>query len=144
MNHDLTFPQIIDGLSEPIAKSSADGRVDLANRHLLDYLGLSVEELHDWQTSGVVHPDDLSGVVTAWRQSLEKGEPYELELRVRRAGGVYRWVQGRGLPLRDPQGRIVHWCVLLTDIAERKRTQALLDGETRLLEMVASGRRLED
>jgi PAS domain-containing protein len=79
-----------------------------------------------------------------WRQSLERGEPYELELRVRQAGGVHRWVQVGGLPLRDAQGRILYWCVLLTDIAERKRIQALLDGETRLLEMVASGRRLEE
>jgi PAS domain S-box-containing protein len=144
MEHDLTFPQIIDGLAAPIATTSADGLVELANRRLLDYLGVSLEELKDWETTGVVHADDLSGVTTAWRQSLETGEPYELELRVRRAGGVYQWVHIRGVPLRDTQGGIVRWCVLLTDIAERKRTEAFLDGETRLLEMVASGRRLEE
>ena len=144
MERDLTLPQIIDGLAAPIATTTADGLVELANRQLLDYLGISLEELKDWETSGVVHPDDLSAAAAVWRQSLERGEPYELELRVRRAGGGYQWVQVRGLPLRDAHGHIVQWCVLLTDIAERKRTQALLDGETRLLEMVASGRRLEE
>src|SRR6476659_6833747 len=128
MEQDLTFPQIIDGLSAPIATTTSDGRVEFANKQFLDYLGVSLEELKSWESSGVVHPDDLARVVTAWRQSLERGEPFEIELRVRRAGGVYQWVQVRGLPLRDAQGLIVHWCVLLTDIAERTRTQALLDG----------------
>ena len=77
MEDDLTFPQIIDGLSAPIATTTADGRVELANRQFLDYLGMSLEELKNWETSGVVHPDDLPRVVTAWRQSLERGEPYE-------------------------------------------------------------------
>ena len=144
MENVLTFPQIIDGLSAPIATATADGRIDQANRQLLDYLGMSLEELKDWETSGVVYPDDLPRVVSAWRQSLERGEPYEAEQRVRRADGSYQWVHVRGLPLRDTHGRILHWCVLLTDIEQRKCAEALLDGETRLLQMVASGCPLED
>ena len=144
MEDDLTFPQIVNGLSVPIATTTADGRIELVNRQLLDYLGMSLGELQDWEASGVVHPDDLPRVVIAWRQSLERGEPYEAEQRVRRADGVYQWVRVRGLPLRDTQGRILRWCVLLADIAERKRAEALLDGEKRLLEMVASGGPLED
>jgi PAS domain S-box-containing protein len=144
MEDQLTLPQIIDGLSAPIATTTADGRVDLVNQHFLDYLGMSLEELKDWETSGAVHPDDLPGVATAWRQSLERGEPYELEPRVRRADGIYQWVRVRGLPLRDTEGRILLWCVLLADIDGRKRAEALLAGERRLLEMVASGCPLQD
>ena len=144
MDDDLTLPQIIVGLSAPIATTTADGQLDLVNKQFLDYLGISREELKDWETSGVVHPDDLSRVIVAWRQSLDRGEPYEVEQRIRRADGIYHWVHVRGLPLRDAQDRILRWCVLLTDIAERKRAEALLEGERRLLEMVASGRVLED
>ena len=144
MESDLTFPQIIDGLSAPIATTTIDGRVELANRHFLAYLGMSLEELKNWETSGVVHPDDLPRVLAVWGQSLQRGEPFEMEPRVRRADGTYQWVQVRGLPLRDTESRIVRWCVLLTDIADRKRAEALLDGEKRLLEMVASGCPLED
>ena len=43
MEDDLTFPQIVNGLSAPIATTTADGRVDFANRQLLDYLGMSLE-----------------------------------------------------------------------------------------------------
>jgi len=141
---DLTFPQIIDGLSAPIATTTADGRVDFANRQLLDYLGMSLEELKKWETSGAIHPDDLPRVVAEWRQSVERGEPYEAEQRIRRADGVYQWVRVRGLPLRDTHNRILRWCVLLADIADRKRAEALLDSEKRLLEMVASGCPLEE
>ena len=144
MEDQLTFRQIVNGLSVPIAITTADGRVDLVNRQFLDYLGMSLEELKDWETSGVVHADDLPRVVTAWMHSLERGEPYEVEQRIRRADGIYEWVQVRGLPLRDTQGRILRWCVLLTDIADRKCAEALLDGEKRLLKMVASGRPLGD
>ena len=56
MERDLAFSQIIDGLSAAIATTTTDGRVDLANRQFLDYLGMSLEELEDWQTSGAVHP----------------------------------------------------------------------------------------
>src|ERR1700730_1396991 len=143
MEDDFTFPQIIDGLSAPIATTTADGRVDFANRQLLDYLGMSLEELKNWETSGAIHPDDLPRVISAWRQSVEQGEPYEGEQRIRRADGIYQWVRVRGLPLRDTHNRILRWCVLLADIAERKRAEALLDGEKRLLEMIAAGWPLE-
>ena len=56
MEDQFTFPQIIDGLSAPIATTTADGQVDLVNRQFLDYVGMSLEELKDWETSGVVHP----------------------------------------------------------------------------------------
>jgi PAS domain-containing protein len=52
MEDDLTFPQIIDGLSAPIASTTADGRVDFANRQVVDYVGMPLEELNDWETSG--------------------------------------------------------------------------------------------
>jgi PAS domain S-box-containing protein len=144
MEERLTFPQIVNGLAAPIATTTADGQVDLVNAQFLDYVGISLEELKEWERSGVVHPDDLPRVVAAWRQSLARGEPYELEQRIRRADGIYQWVHVRGLPLRDTRGHILRWCVLLTDIAERKRAEALLDGEKRLLGMVASGCPLED
>ena len=63
MEDDLTFPHILDGLSAPIAITTDDRRVDLANRHFLDSIGMSLDELKDWETSGAVHPDDLPRVV---------------------------------------------------------------------------------
>src|SRR5215469_9265078 len=126
MEDDISLPQIIDSLSAPIATMTAEGRFDLANKEFLDYLGISIDALKDWETSGVVHPEDLPKVVSAWRESLERGQPCELEQRLRRADGVYRWFHVRRLPLRDTQGRVLRWCVLLADIDELKRVEDAL------------------
>src|SRR4029434_7005724 len=60
---------------------------------------------------------------------IAAGIPYQIEQRMRRFDGEYRWFDNRGIPIRDDSGRIVRWYVLLTDIEDR--TQAL----TRLHEM---------
>src|SRR5215813_13401059 len=105
---------------------TAEGEVEYVNRHILDYFGRTLEELKQWGTTDAVHPDDLPSVIAAWRSSIEAGTPYDIEHRMRRADGVYRWFQSRGLPLRDAEGRIVRWYNLLTDIDEHKRTEEKL------------------
>jgi C4-dicarboxylate-specific signal transduction histidine kinase len=57
---------------------------------------------------------------------MVSGTPYEIVQRLRRSDGVYRWFQNNGFPLRDPSGEIVRWCVLLTDVDDRKRAEAEL------------------
>lgn len=136
MEDDLTFSQILDSLSAPIATLTAEGRFDFANKEFLDYLGTSIDALKDWETSGVVHSEDLPRVVSAWRESLKRGQPYELEQSLRRADGVYRWFHVRRLPLRDTQGRVVRWCVLLTNIDELKRAEDALTQRERESRMV--------
>src|SRR6185295_417616 len=85
--------------------------------------GRTLEELKQWGTIDAVHPADLPDVVTAWQHAIETGQPYDIEHRIRRADGQYRWFQLRGLPLRDADGHIIHWYVLLTDIDDRKRAE---------------------
>src|ERR1700731_4610921 len=114
---------------------SAAGEVQLLNRQVLEYFGKTSEELKNWATSDAVHPDDLPRVIDAWRRSVETGQPHYLELRHRRADGVYRWFQSRALPARDSEGRITGWYMLLTDIDDRKRAEDALrasEGDLRL------------
>jgi PAS domain S-box-containing protein len=144
MEHQPTLPQIIDGLSVLIVVTTPEGRIELVNRHVLEYCGKSLDELKEWETSDAVHPDDLPRVLAAWRQSVQRGVPHEIEHRLRRADGVYRWFHVQALPVRDTDGRILCWFVLLTDIEGRKRAEALLAGEKRLLELIASGYALRD
>jgi PAS domain S-box-containing protein len=74
----------------------------------------------------VFHPEDQERAWARWQRSLATGEPYEIEYRLRHAGGSYRWTLGRALPVRDPSGRIVRWFGTCTDIEEQKRTEARL------------------
>ncbi len=104
----------------------AAGEVELLNHQVLEYFGKTAEELKDWANSDAVHPDDLPRVIDIWKRSVEAGQPYDLELRQRRADGEYRWFQSRALPARDREGRITGWYMLLTDIDDRKRAEDTL------------------
>src|SRR5713226_3089093 len=126
---------IVDTIPGLVCTMSAAGEVELLNRQVLEYFGKTTEELKNWATSDAVHPDDLPRVVEAWRRSVETGQPYVLELRQRRADGMYRWFQARGLPLRDTEGRITGWYLLLTDIDDRKKAEEeLRRGKAYLIE----------
>jgi PAS domain S-box-containing protein len=114
---------IVDTVPGLVCTMSAAGEVELLNRQVLEYFGKTTEELKNWATSDAVHPDDLPRLLDAWKHSVETGQPYAYDLRQRRVDGVYRWFQARGLPLRDTEGRITGWYLLLTDIDDRKKAE---------------------
>jgi len=121
------FRLIVDTIPGFVFTLSATGEVELLNRQALEYFGKTIEEFKKRITFDVVHPDDLPRVIDAWRRWLETGQPHDLELRQRRADGVYRWFQSRALPARDTEGRITGWYILLTDIDDRKRAEGELE-----------------
>ena len=104
----------------------AMGEVEFLNRQTLEYFGKTNEDLKNWSLIGAVHPDDIPHVIEARKQSIEVGQIYEVEHRCRRADGVYRWFQVRGLPVRDTDNKITAWYLLLTDIDDRKRAEQKL------------------
>ena len=106
-----------------VATLTPAGEVDVVNHELVEYCGQPLDAMKQWGTNGTVHPEDLPGIVPVFTQAITSGDPYDFEARIRRFDGVYRWCQVRGLPFRDPSGRIVHWFVLLSDIDDRKRAE---------------------
>ena len=130
------FRLIVDTIPGFVCTLSAAGEVELLNRQLLEYFGKTTEELKDWSTSDAVHPNDLPRVIDAWRRSVETGQPYDIELRQRRADGVYRWFQSRALPARDAEGRTTGWYMLLTDIDDRKRAEDALRSNEQNLRLI--------
>jgi PAS domain S-box-containing protein len=100
------------------------GEVEFVNEQVLDYFGKSLEELKGWGTSDAIHRDDLAHARALWTRSVETGDPYQFEQRLRRADGTYRWFQVHGRCLRDAQGHVMRWYVLLTDIDNRKQAEA--------------------
>jgi PAS domain S-box-containing protein len=121
------FRLIVDSIPGFVFTLSAAGKVELLNRQALEYFGTTIEEWKNSPNFSHVHPDDLSRVIDAWRHWLETGQPHDLELRQRRADGVYRWFQSRALPARDAEGSITGWYILLTDIDDRKRAEGELE-----------------
>jgi len=121
-----SFRVILDGIAGLVAITTAEGEIEFANNQVFEYFGKTLEELKGWATNDAVHPDDLPNVVAAWRHSVETGDPYDVDHRLRRADGAYLWFHSRGVSLRDAKGCILRWYVLLTDIDERKRWEEKL------------------
>jgi len=111
---------IINTIPGLICLFTPEGELEGANEQFLDYIQGPVEAAKNWATNGVVHPDDVSTAAVPFAHSLATGEPYDFEIRIRRADGMYRWFKIRGRPHCDGQGRIVRWYGLLTDIHDRK------------------------
>jgi PAS domain S-box-containing protein len=123
---ELNLRLILDSIPAPAALMTASGEVETVNKPNLEYFGKTLEDLKKWGTSDAVHPDDLPHAIEIWMEATQTGQPYDVKQRLRRFDGVYRWFGVRGFPLRDPDGRILNWCVLLTDIDDRERAEEAL------------------
>jgi len=130
---------IVDSIDGQIMIATRKGEVEFVNQQVLDYFGKSLEELRDWRTNDAIHPDDLPRALALWGHSVETGDPYHFDQRLRRADGAYRWFRVNGRCLRDAQGHFVRWYVLLTDIDEGKRAEVEL---RRAYDSFADGQRL--
>jgi PAS domain S-box-containing protein len=117
---------VVNTIPGLVAALTPAGEVAVVNDQLVEYCGQGLEAMRQWGTNGTVHPEDVPHVAGIFAPAIASGHPYELEARVRRFDGVYRWFQIRGLPLRDTRGQVVRWYSLLSDIDDRKRAEVEL------------------
>ena len=130
---------VIDTIPALTGVTLPSGSVEVVNRGWLDYTGIRLEDARGSGWTRALHPDDRELFVSKGLTARETREPFELELRLRRADGVYRWFLMRVAPLRNEQGEVVRWYGVSIDIEDRKLAEAMLAGEKRLLEMMARG-----
>jgi formate hydrogenlyase transcriptional activator len=121
------FRLVVDAIPTLAWSAHSDGSVDFFNKRWLDYTGLPAEKARDWGWTVAVHPDDLNRLIDRWRSGLASGEPGEIEGRLRRFDGEYRWFLFRATPSFDNDGRIVKWFGTNTDIEDRKRAEGELE-----------------
>jgi formate hydrogenlyase transcriptional activator len=140
----LRQAQDVDAIPTLAWSARPDGSAEFLNRRWLDYTGLSAEEASDWGWTAAVHTEDRDRLVDFWRHLLASGEAGEIEARLRRYDGDYRWFLFRVEPVRDNHGNIFKWYGANTDIEDRKRAEALLAAEKQTLEMIANGACLPD
>ena len=120
---ETNYSEFVEGFPGLVVTMNMTGKVELFSREIVEYFGKTEEELRSWQMNDAVHPDDLPRVVAAFTESVTTGKPYSIEHRCRRADGVYRWFQVRALAVRDKDGQITGWYVVLTDIDDLKRAE---------------------
>ncbi len=129
---------LIDTVPSFLWTSFPDGSKEFLNRRWYEYTGLTLEQGKGWGWKVVVHPDDLDRLIREWLALLNDPKPGELETRIRRYDGEYRWFLIRVLPEFDAEGNVVRWLGSDTDIEDRKRA------ETKLLEDEREFRRITD
>jgi diguanylate cyclase (GGDEF)-like protein/PAS domain S-box-containing protein len=143
---ELYFQTMAEAVPEIIWTADPDGMDDFFNQKCFDYTGLRIEQLEGlgWQT--IIHPDDLDGCASKWKDALQTGDPYEVEYRLRGKDGTYRWFLGRANPIRNPAGQIVKWFGSCTDIENQKQNQQVLEEQIleRTVQLAETNTRLQE
>src|ERR1700731_3968071 len=127
---------VIDTVPSFLWTSLPDGSKEYLNKRWYEYTGLSLEEGKGWGWKVVVHPDDLDQLIHEWLALVEARKPGELEIRIRRYDGEYRWFLIRIVPQFDAEGNVVRWFGSNTDIEDRKRAEKKLLEEERELRRI--------
>src|SRR5262249_37314026 len=118
--------QVIDAIPALAWCSLPAGPNEFLNKGWHEYTGLSPEQSHGWGWQAAFHPEDLPPLMEKWQKMLASGESGEVEARLRRHDGVYRWFLIRAQALRDESGKIVRWYGTSTDIDDRKKAEEAL------------------
>src|ERR1700751_260456 len=135
-NSERKLRQVIDTIPTLAWSILPDGSNEFLNKRWHEYTGLSPEESHGSGWQSAIHPEDRVPLLEKWQGLLSSGEPGEMEARLRRYDGVFRWFLMRVEPLRDETGKIVKWYGTCTDIETLKETEAKLREDERELRRI--------
>ncbi len=106
------FRFMAESMPQKIFTATPGGEVDYYNRQWMEFTGLPFERIKDSGWTQFIHPEDVEDNVRAWRHSVETGEPFHFQHRVRRADGAYRWHLSRAQAMRDAAGNISMWIAI--------------------------------
>src|SRR3984957_9348815 len=125
-NSETNLRRVIDTIPTLAWCNTPDGPNEFLNKRWHEYTGSSHEESTGWGWQAAFHPEDVPPMMEKWRELLASGEPGEIEARLRRHDGAYRWFLIRVEPFRDEHGRLLKWYGISTDIDALKQTQEKL------------------
>jgi two-component system, sensor histidine kinase and response regulator len=114
---------LTESLPQLVWSAACDGACDYFSTQWSEHTGVPEKELLGWRWLETLHPDDREPTRRVWLDSVAGRSPYDVEYRVRRHDGVYRWFKTRGTPIRDSAGHICKWFGTCTDITEAKSAE---------------------
>jgi hypothetical protein len=118
------FRQIADAMPQIVYTCGADGMANYINQRGQEYLGVSLEQSVGSTWREALHPDDRERTGQQWAEAVKTERPFEIEYRLRRKDGQYRWLLSRAVPIRNERKKIVKWIGTSTDIHDRKQAEA--------------------
>ena len=137
MENDLSL--VVDSLPGLVWTALPDGHVNFLNQRWCEYTGLSVAEARGEGWQNAIHPDDLPELLNRWRSILTSNALGEMEARLRRSDGEYRWFLFRTRPLTDASGQVTKWCGLNIDIEETRQVEEALHARESHFRLVFDG-----
>lgn len=114
------FRLLSDSMPQNIWTADTEGNLNYFNKSVIEYSGLSLEELKEKGWLDIVHPDDRQENIKRWMNSITTGKDFLFEHRFRRHDGKYRWQLSRAIPQKDGDGNIKMWVGTSTDIQDQK------------------------
>ncbi|MFH0953735.1 MAG: PAS domain-containing protein [Verrucomicrobiota bacterium] len=132
------FRQLAESLPQLVWTCRGDGPCDYLSPQWVEYTGIPEAEQLGFGWLNQLHPDDRERTIAAWNVAVESNKPFDVEFRIRRKDGIYRWFKTRAVAVRDGEGRIVKWFGTNTDIDDQRRAaEELQRHREHLEEMVA-------
>lgn len=129
--------QLVDMVPSPLWRLTPEGEPVFFNKSLIEFLGHDVGDGRRKALAAAlvsaIHPDDMTALEASLNKALATGESFSVNYRMRRADGLYRWMSGRGAPLRDTGGRILQWFGICHDIDDQLRVEQVLRERERSL-----------
>jgi PAS domain S-box-containing protein len=132
----LAIRVVVDRIPAFVWSTHSDGSVEFVKQRWREYAGLSLGESQRWGWQVAIHQDDLPSLMHKWRQRLPSGEAGDIEARLRRHDGVFRWFLTRFEPFQDETGKIAMWYGVSTDIENLKQTEEKLREDERELRQI--------
>ncbi|WBH15180.1 sensor histidine kinase [Sphingomonas radiodurans] len=120
VDSEMRFQTLADTMPQMVWSALPDGFHDYYNARWYEFTGVPAGTTDGEGWNDMFHPEDQDRAWQLWRHSLETGELYQIEYRLRHFDGTYRWVLGRAQPIRDAEGHITRWFGTCTDIHEQK------------------------
>jgi PAS domain S-box-containing protein len=121
--NEVRYRLLTESLPQFVWTTDAEGKIDYCNRHLLEFCGLTLEEVRAGRSRELIHPEDLPGLLEKVQRSRETGTPFEHEYRVRGAAdGEYRWHFAHSEPFQDSDGR-ERFLGVAMDVTTSKQTE---------------------
>jgi PAS domain S-box-containing protein len=117
---------LTEALPQLVWSAMPDGACDYFSTQWTEHTGIAEAELLGWRWLETLHPEDREPTRQFWLESVAGRRPYDVEYRVRRRDGEYRWFKTRGVPIRDNSGNIVKWFGTCTDITDLRQTEEAL------------------
>jgi PAS domain S-box-containing protein len=122
---------LTEALPQLVWSALPDGTCDYFSTQWTEHTGVAETELLGWNWLETLHPEDRAPTRAFWLGSVADRHRYDIEYRVRRRDGEYRWFKTRGVPIRDGEGRIIKWFGTCTDITELRHTEEALRASER-------------